>query len=189
VAWAMVTLAPPELVRVSDSVWLLPTCTLPKLRLEAVAVSDPCVTPEPESGTVMTEIGLGLDLLRRSDGITEALVITDIIPFWFPLAVGAKVTLKFVVWPAGKMIGRLVSATWNPLPLTMTCETVRSIPPELMSLADLVCLFPRSTLLKLMGDGTTVSWPALTANPDKDTVTGVDAVLEMAIVPEGFPAC
>jgi hypothetical protein len=186
VAWAMVTLEPPELVRVSDSVWLLPTCTLPKLRLEAVAVSDPGVTPEPASGTVMTEIDL--DLLRRSDGIREALVVTDIIPFWFPIAVGAKVTLKFVVWPAGKMNGRLVPATWNPLPLTMTCETVRSDPPELVSLADLVWLFPRSTLPKLMGDGTRLSWPALTASPDKDTVTGVGAVLELAIVPEGFLA-
>ena len=32
-AWAIVTAEPPELVKVSDSVWLLPTCTLPKLRL------------------------------------------------------------------------------------------------------------------------------------------------------------
>ena len=185
-AWAMVTGEPPELVKVSASVWLLPTWTLPKLRLDAVAVSDPGVTPEPECGPVTTEIAP--DLLRRSDGIREALVVTDIIPFWFPLACGTKVTLRFVVWPAGKINGRLIPATWNPLPLTLTCETVRSDPPELVSLADLVWLFPRSTLPKLMGDRATLRWPALTASPDKEALTGVDAVLEMAIVPEGFPA-
>jgi hypothetical protein len=81
VAWAMVTLEPPELVKVSDSVWLLPTCTLPKLRLEAVAVSDPGVTPEPESGTV----NVGFDAL---------LVMERLLPEADPPVVGAKVTLN-----------------------------------------------------------------------------------------------
>ena len=79
-AWAMVTLEPPELVRVSDSVWLLPTCTLPKLRLEAVAVSDPGVTPEPESGTV----NVGFDALL----VMERLLLAD------PPDNGVNVTLK-----------------------------------------------------------------------------------------------
>jgi len=39
-------------VKVSESIWLLPTWTLPTLRLLAVAVSDPGVTSDPESGTV-----------------------------------------------------------------------------------------------------------------------------------------
>jgi hypothetical protein len=69
VAWAMVTLEPPELVKISDSVWVLPTCTLPKLRLEAVAVSDPGVTPEPESGTV----NMGFDALL----VMERLPLAD----------------------------------------------------------------------------------------------------------------
>jgi hypothetical protein len=80
VAWAMVTLEPPELVKVSDSVWLLPTCTLPKLRLEAVEVSDPGVTPEPESGTV----NVGFDALL----VMERLLLAD------APVVGAKVTLN-----------------------------------------------------------------------------------------------
>ena len=79
-AWAMVTLEPPELVRVSDSVRLLPTCTLPKLRLEAVAVSDPGVTPDPESGTV----NVGFD----------ALLAMERLPLADPPVVGAKVTLR-----------------------------------------------------------------------------------------------
>ena len=79
-ACVMVTLDPPELVKVSDRVWLLPTCTLPKLRLVAVAVSDPGVTPVPESGTV--KVGF------------DALLVTERLPPADPPAVGVNVTLK-----------------------------------------------------------------------------------------------
>ena len=80
VAAVMVTLDPPELVRVSESVWLLPTCTLPKLRLAAVAVSDPGVTPEPESG--MPRLGF------------DALLVMERFPEDEPPVVGVKVMLK-----------------------------------------------------------------------------------------------
>ena len=79
-AAVMVTLDPPELVRVSESVWLLPTCTLPKLRLAAVAVSDPGVTPVPESGT----FNVGFD----------ALLVMERLPLADPPVVGVNVTLK-----------------------------------------------------------------------------------------------
>ena len=79
----MVTLEPPELVRVSDSVWLLPTCTLPKLRLVAVAVSDPGVTPVPESGT----LNVGFD----------ALLVMARLPGADPPVVGVNFTLKVVL--------------------------------------------------------------------------------------------
>ena len=58
----------------------MPTCTLPKLRLEAVAVSDPGVTPDPKSGTV----NVGFDALL----VMERLLLAD------APVVGAKVTLK-----------------------------------------------------------------------------------------------
>ena len=76
----MVTLEPPELVKLSDSVWLLPTWTLPKVRLLAVAVSDPGVAPDPESGTA----NVGFD----------ALLVMERLPLADPPVVGAKVTLK-----------------------------------------------------------------------------------------------
>jgi hypothetical protein len=79
----MVTDDPPELVSVSESVWLLPTCTLPKLRLLAVAVSDPGVAPVPESGTA--NVGF------------EALLVIDRLPLADPPFVGVKVTLKLVL--------------------------------------------------------------------------------------------
>jgi hypothetical protein len=83
VAALMVTLEPPELVKVSESVWLLPTCTLPKLRLVAVAVSDPGVTPVPESGI----LNVGFD----------ALLVTERLPLADPPVVGVKVTLKLAL--------------------------------------------------------------------------------------------
>ena len=76
----MVTLEPPELVRVSESVWLLPSCTLPKLRLVAVAVSDPGVTPVPESDT----FNVGFD----------ALLVMERLPLADPPVVGVNFTLK-----------------------------------------------------------------------------------------------
>ena len=59
----------------------MPTCTLPKLRLLAVAVSDPGVTPDPERGTV----NVGFDALLQ---VMERLLLAD------APVVGAKVTLK-----------------------------------------------------------------------------------------------
>ena len=80
VAALIVTLDPPELVSVSDKVWLLPTCTLPKLRLVAVAVSDPGVTPVPDSGT----FNVGFD----------ALLVIERLPLADPPVVGVNVTLN-----------------------------------------------------------------------------------------------
>ena len=82
-AAVIVTLDPPELVRVSDSVWLLPTCTLPKLRLVAVAVSDPGAAPVPESGT----FNVGFD----------ALLLIERLPLADTLVDGMNFTPKFAL--------------------------------------------------------------------------------------------
>jgi hypothetical protein len=92
VAALTVTLEPPELVRVSDNVWLLPTCTLPKLRLVAVAVSDPAVTPVPDSGTLNVGFAPSLTIAR--------------LPLAGPTVVAVKVTLKVVLCPGAKSTGR-----------------------------------------------------------------------------------
>ncbi len=83
VACEMVTLDPPELVSVSDAVWLAPVWTLPKLTLDGLAVSDPAVTPVPESATESVEL--------------EALLVTLRLPLTAPLACGANATLKLVL--------------------------------------------------------------------------------------------
>jgi hypothetical protein len=76
----IVTMDPPELVKVSDNVWLLPTCTLPKLRLAAVAVSAPGATPVPDSE--MARFGF------------DALLVMERLPLADPAVVGVNVTLK-----------------------------------------------------------------------------------------------
>ena len=85
VAALMVTLEPPGLVKVSDSVWPLPTCTLPKLRLGAAALSDPTVVAPPVPARGM--VRLGTDPLPR--------IVT--LPLAIPLDWGVKVTLKVAV--------------------------------------------------------------------------------------------
>jgi hypothetical protein len=82
-ACVTVRLEPPVLVSVSDSVWLLPTWTLAKLRLLAVAVSDPDVTPAPDSG--MLRLGF------------EALLVMERVLLADPPVVGANFTLKLVL--------------------------------------------------------------------------------------------
>ena len=82
-AWVIFTLVPPVLVSVSDKVWLLPTCTLPKLSGEVAAVSNPGVTPVPESGT--ERVGL------------EALLAIVRFPVTDPPPDGVNTTLKFAL--------------------------------------------------------------------------------------------
>jgi hypothetical protein len=91
VAVVMVTLEPPELVRVSERDLLLPTCTVPKLRLVAVRV--PGVTPVPESG--MPRVGF------------DALLVTERFPEAEPPVVGVNVTLKLTLWPAARVAGKV----------------------------------------------------------------------------------
>ena len=71
------------MVSVSDCVLLLPTCTFPKLRLDALSLSDPGVTPVPESG----KLRLGL----------EASLVIATLPVTVPPDVGAKLMPKLVL--------------------------------------------------------------------------------------------
>src|SRR5271169_2508976 len=117
----MVTLEPPELVRVSGRLWLLLTCTLPKLNEVEFAVSDPCVTPLPESATA--KVGF------------DALLAIEILPVVDVAAWGAKATLKLTLCPGARATGRL-----NPLivklePETFTWLMVTLDPPELVSVS------------------------------------------------------
>jgi len=78
--WEMVTLEPPELVSVSDRVELLPTCRLPKLMLEGLALSPPAVAPAPDSETCSVEF--------------DALLVTERDPLADPPDCGANVMSK-----------------------------------------------------------------------------------------------
>ena len=54
-------LEPPELVSVPVVLWLVPSATLPKPRLNGAAVKEPGVTPVPERGTL--SVGLEASLV------------------------------------------------------------------------------------------------------------------------------
>ncbi len=82
-AWLTVTLEPPELVSVSDRVWLLPTPRLPKLMLEGFGLSVPVVTPVPERGTV--SVG------------SDALLVRERFPLADPPDCGVNTALKVAV--------------------------------------------------------------------------------------------
>jgi hypothetical protein len=81
--WVRVMLEPPELAKVSGKLWLLPFCTLPKLRLGALGVSPPAVSAVPETGAV--SVGF------------EALLAIARLKLSIPAACGANITLKAVL--------------------------------------------------------------------------------------------
>ena len=125
-AWAcvMVTLVPPELVKVS--VWLaVPfTGTLPKLRLESLLLSKPGVATLPVSGTLRLEL--------------EALLAMARFPLAAPLDWGVKVTLKVVLWPAASATGRVRPVMVKPAPDRLAWVMVRLEPPVLVSVSERV---------------------------------------------------
>src|SRR5438094_679712 len=82
-ACELLTVDPPELVSVSCSVCVLPTCTFPKLKLAGLATSDPAVTPFPERGTLSVEF--------------EASLTTDRLPLAEPPDCGLNFTLKLAL--------------------------------------------------------------------------------------------
>jgi hypothetical protein len=100
----MVTLAVPELVKVTVWELLLPTVTFPKLRLAGLALRKR-LTPVPESDTVAGEL--------------LALLTTDRLPVTLPVAVGAKLAVKVVLLPALRVKGREMPANLKPAPATL----------------------------------------------------------------------
>jgi hypothetical protein len=124
VAVLMVTL-PPVAIRVPDALPLDPTTTLPRFMAVGVTLSVPTAeVPDPESGTA----SVGFD----------AFDVTVALPLAVPEEAGVKVTLKFVLWPALKVNGRLIPFTLNPLPLAVTPEIVTLVPPLFVTVSDRV---------------------------------------------------
>jgi hypothetical protein len=102
----IVTLVPPVLVTVSDTDFLFPTVTLPKLRLVGFAPSVPGVTPVPDSG--MVRVGF------------EALDVIVRLPLALPADDGVNETLKVALCPAVSVTGVVIPVKLNPEPLIAT---------------------------------------------------------------------
>jgi hypothetical protein len=104
--WEIVTLELPVLVTVPETDCLLPTVTLPKLRLEGLEPSVPGVTAVPDSG--MVRVGL------------EAFEVIVTLPVTLPADGGANVTLKLALCPAASVIGAVIPLNVKPVPLIPT---------------------------------------------------------------------
>ena len=88
------TLEPPVLVTVSDRDCLLPTVTLPKLRLVGFDPTAPGTTPVPDNARVIE----GFE--------ASELIVT--VPLALPLACGTKATVKVVLWEGLSVDGAVI---------------------------------------------------------------------------------
>ena len=174
-AWVMVRLEPPELVKVSERVLGVDACTLPKFRLEGAEVSDPAVATLAASGTM--SVPLDASLANESAALAA------------PPDCGLKVTLKAALWPAAKVTGRFKPLTLKPELETLAWDTVTLESPELVSAADKVCPLPICTLPKLRLEGFEVRAPTAVATADTGTLTtGLGASVVTAMLPLAVPA-
>lgn len=102
-AWEIVTVAPPVLVTVSEIDCLLPSVTLPKLRLEGFDPRSPGEIPAPDKAIV----NVGLDPVE--------VMVT--VPLALPADVGVNITLKVVLCPAASVTGAVIPLRLKPVPV------------------------------------------------------------------------
>jgi hypothetical protein len=148
----IVSVVPPVLVTVSDSTCLLPSVTLPKLKLVGFDPREPAAMPVPDSGT--ESVGL------------EPFEVMVTLPLALPAETGANVTLKVALCPAVSVAGVEIPLTEKPDPLLATFETVRVEPPVLVMVSVSTCLLPSVTLPKFKLVGFAPSAPCVTPVPD-----------------------
>ena len=84
--------------------------------------------PVPESGTLKLE----------SDPVEVMLTL----PLAAPVALGSKVTVNDVLWPAAIVKPGASPLKLNPLPLAEAAEIVRLDPPVLVRVSDKLVLLP-----------------------------------------------
>ena len=112
---------------------LLPTVTLPKLRLVGEAESWG-VTPVPETA--------------REVGELAALLTTTCAPVKLPTDDGAKLMLKVVLCPPARVSGTTSPLVLKLVPLRLSPETTTVSVPEFLKVTDCVFLPPVGTLPK-----------------------------------------
>ena len=118
----------------------------------------------------------------------EASLVRDSAPAAAPPDCALKVTVKAVLCPAARVVGRLKPLTVKPAPEMFACDTVTLAVPELVNVASTFSAWPTSTLPKLRLEGLETSVPKPTATPDTGTLTTeFGASLVTAIVPLEVP--
>jgi hypothetical protein len=173
-ACEIVTLEVPELVSVPGKLVLLPTCTVPKLRLAGLAATVPPETPAPESET----LSVGFDPLL-------AIVMP---PLTEPLDWGANATLNTVLCPGERVSGSANPLKLKPFPVAVAWEMLTLEPPEFVRVPEAVRLLPIETLPKPMLNGDAAKEPAVTPVPERGRLRDAfDALLAKATAPLEVP--
>lgn len=147
---------PPEFVTVSERLVVVPAAIFPKLRLAGLAPSWPRVSPVPDSDTLRVEFG-AVDAIAR-------------LPVTLPAVVGVKITLKLMVWPALKVVGKVKPLVLNSDDV-LAAEIVMLLPVEFVRVSVNVCELFSETLAKPRFEGLAVSWPEAIPVPDNGKVT------------------
>lgn len=142
----IVRFALPAFVSVTPCELLLPTTTLPKSRLLALALNSGVeATAEP--------------LAEITNGELAASLASETEPVTFPAEVGANTTLNVVLWPGAILIGRVRPEVPNPAPTTLALEIVTLAVPEFCSVMVWELLAPIVTPGKLALCGVAESCP------------------------------
>lgn len=164
----------PLAMRLPLSWELVPTTTLPKLRVVGDTASVPAAVPVPESGIVSGEF--------------DAFDTTDKLPFTVPVLLGVKVAVNVTLWLGVSVSGSVNPLIEKPAPLKFACEIVIPDPPVLVSVSDKLELFPTCTFpnARLLGFGDRV--PGVTPVPESGMLTlGFDPLDVMLTLPLTAP--
>ena len=170
----------PLLVTVNCCLPLLPVATVPKLRLDELALSCPVAAaePVPVNGTVTV-------------GLFGSLLVMAMLPVAAPVAVGAKVTTACADCPALSVLGVVIPLIVNSEPVTAITDTVRFPDPVLLNVRLAVPVSPFDTVPKAMeaGDTESCGCEAATAVAERLTTAGELPLSPVTvIVPVTVPA-
>lgn len=100
----------------------------------------------------------------------EALEVIARLPLALLPEVGAKVMLRLALWPAFKVMGKLMPLALNPAPEALAAEIVTLDPPELVRVSASVWELPTWTLPKPSVAGLVLSWPEVEPVPESERV-------------------
>jgi hypothetical protein len=171
----IVTFEFPLLVSVVVNELLLPTLTLPKLKLDELNPSTRvAATPVPLREIVVGELG--------------ALLTNVIDPVTLPAALGPNTALNVVAFPAPMVTGAVIPVVLKPAPVTVTDEIVTVALPPFVRLMVCELFVPVVTLPKAaaVGVADNCGWVPV---PLREIVSGeLGALLTTVIVPVTLPA-
>lgn len=163
------------LVSVSVRVELAATTTLPKFKLDGLAVSAPGATPLADKDIV----SVGFD----------AFDVMVTVPLALPATWGANATENVVLCEGFSVTGVVIPLNVNPVPLMLACETVTAVPPVFVKATLADCVAPTTTLPKASLLGFSVSAPGVIPVPVSDIVNvGFEAFEVIVTVPLALPA-